>query len=402
MIRFGPSGIPLSCKGRTLEDGIEDVHNLGLSALEVQLVRVNAEERPASDEEAGLRLRDLVGELVVDLRRDKPAGLDTIIEKGDTLLSLTSTSGIAKDYGELAALGALARDLDVELSLHAPYYMDLADVDGLAAKSINSIRWGGLLAEAMEARVVSTHLGLFGNLEPKEALKRAAANLRVARDAFKALKIHPYLGIESSGRQEVLGSLEDLLTLAKEAKGVVPVINFAHAHARSNGSLREMGDFTSLMASIAKVSPGGRLHTHFSGVEHEAGNELRYTPIKKGDLRFEPLAEALLESDLEITLISSSPLLEHDAMYMKVILERILAKQITRASRPPEEIAAERELAAAAAAPAVPAPKTVKAVPVKPKPKAKAKAKPKPKAKAKAKKAANRPKPKPKKKKGKR
>ena len=39
MIRFGPAGIPLSCKGRTLRDGIEDVHTLGLTALEIQLVR---------------------------------------------------------------------------------------------------------------------------------------------------------------------------------------------------------------------------------------------------------------------------------------------------------------------------------------------------------------------------
>ena len=26
MIRFGPAGIPLSCKGRTIRDGIEDIH----------------------------------------------------------------------------------------------------------------------------------------------------------------------------------------------------------------------------------------------------------------------------------------------------------------------------------------------------------------------------------------
>ena len=61
MIRFGPSGIQLSCKGRTLRDGLEDVHNLGLSALEVQLVRVNTQERPASDEDAGRKVRDIDG-----------------------------------------------------------------------------------------------------------------------------------------------------------------------------------------------------------------------------------------------------------------------------------------------------------------------------------------------------
>src|SRR3989304_2209891 len=100
MIRFGPSGIPLSCKGRTLRDGIEAGHSLA--------------------------------------------------------------SGIADDYAELEELGLLARELDIELSLHTPYYMDLANADGLAQKSVDSIRWAGMLAEAMRATTVITRLGMFG------------------------------------------------------------------------------------------------------------------------------------------------------------------------------------------------------------------------------------------------
>ena len=48
------------------------------------------------------------------------------------------------------------------------------------------------------------------------------------------------------------------------------------------------------------------------------GNALHYTHIKKSDLKFEPFAEFLAEEGdwLDITIISDSPLLEHDAMYM--------------------------------------------------------------------------------------
>jgi len=48
------------------------------------------------------------------------------------------------------------------------------------------------------------------------------------------------------------------------------------------------------------------------------GNALHYTQIKKSDLKFEPFAEYLAEEGdwLDITIISDSPLLEHDAMYM--------------------------------------------------------------------------------------
>src|SRR3972149_6994271 len=101
MIRFGPSGIPLSCKGRTLRDGIEDVHNLGLTSMEVQLVRVNVLERPAGEEEFGQTPRPLAGELVVEIRRKEDRkdvripDLNATIEPGDTLVSLTS--GLALD-----------------------------------------------------------------------------------------------------------------------------------------------------------------------------------------------------------------------------------------------------------------------------------------------------------------
>ncbi len=333
MIRFGPSGIPLSCKGRTLRDAIEDVHNLGLTAMEVQLVRVNVLERPAGDDEAGQTPRTLPGELVVEIRRkeDKKdlriADLNEKIEAGDTLVSLTS--GLARDYLELAELGVIAVEMDIELSLHTPYYMDLAGADNLAQKSMDSIMWGGLLADAMGASVVATFLGLYGEYGPKEAVARIQANVKALRDMYRERKLAVKLGLETSGRREVVGSLDEIMTICKAVKGVVPVLNFAHVHARDGGLLKRPEDFAAAIETTQKFG-GPHIHTHFTGVEHEGGLELRYTPIKKGDLRFEPLAECLLDGDYDLSLISSSPLLEHDAMYMKVILERVLAKKLVK------------------------------------------------------------------------
>lgn len=344
MIRFGPSGIPLSCKGRTLRDGIEDIHNLGLTAMEVQLVRVNLNERYAADEDIGRSARETPGELVVQIGRKEDrkevliSSLDEKIEKGDVLYSLAS--GITSDYHELEELGVIAREMDIELSLHTPYYMDLGDADGLAQKSVQSVIWGGMLAEAMGAPIVVTHLGMFGELDPKEAMNRIAKNLRTIRDAYKKAKIHSRLGIEASGRTEVVGSLDEILSLVKNAKGILPVLNFAHVHARGFGLFKRPEDFDEVLNKVEKASDGGHIHAHFSGVEHAEGNELRYTPIKKGDLRFEPLAECLLDEDYDLTIVSSSPLLEHDAMYMKVILERVLAKRLVRPTKPEKE---ERE-----------------------------------------------------------
>ncbi|MCX8174452.1 MAG: endonuclease IV, partial [Thermoplasmata archaeon] len=71
MIKFGPAGIPLSCKGRTLRDGIVDVHSLGLTALEYQILRVNVIERSPYDDEIGKTMAE-VGEFVFEIvRREK-------------------------------------------------------------------------------------------------------------------------------------------------------------------------------------------------------------------------------------------------------------------------------------------------------------------------------------------
>ena len=333
MIRFGPAGIPLSCKGRTLKDGIEDVHNLGLNAMEVQMVRVNVVERFPDEEEVGHTPLDIEGDMIVEIVRKKGkkevhiADLNEEIKEEDMLITLAS--GLVQNHHELQELGKMGRELDVELSMHTPYYMDLVSNSELTKKSMDSIRWAGMMTQQMGGVMVVTHIGLYGHLSKKAVVDNIKENISTLNGWWKDNHIAPSLGLEISGRQEVWGGLDELLDLCDDIEGPVPVINFAHHHARENGLLREPSDFADLFERTKKYV-GSLYYTHFSGVEHEAGNEKRVTPIKKGDLRFEPLAEFLVDASPNVTIISSSPLLEHDAMYMKVIYERILTKKVSK------------------------------------------------------------------------
>jgi deoxyribonuclease-4 len=336
MIRFGPAGIPLSCKGRTLKDGIEDVHNLGLNAMEVQLVRVNVVERPPEEEEVGMTPIELETDLVVEIARQKGKKLTVIsdpeepIKETDMLTTLSS--GLVQNLKEIRDLGQMGKELDVALSMHTPYYIDMTSNNELTAKSMNSIKWAGSLTDQMGGGMVVSHIGLYGDRSKKEATKIITENVAEVMAWWEDTGIKPRLGFETSGRQEVFGTLEELLELADNVKGVVPIINFAHVHARKSGTLRDPADFGELF-DLVRSYVNDDFYTHFSGVEHEAGNEKRVTPIKKGDLKFEPLAEYLAENAPACTVISSSPLLEHDAMYMKVIFERILMKRVSKETK---------------------------------------------------------------------
>src|SRR5512136_2996570 len=220
MIRFGPAGIPLSCKGRTLRDGIEDVHNLGLTAMEAQLVRAHVQERSPEPEEIGLKPKNLTNDMIIEIVRKKGekeqviSDLDEPIKKGDSLVTLTT--GIAKSYQELRELKSMADELDVALSIHTPYYMDLVGEGELCFRSRDSIRWGGIMAKELGATVVVTHMGLYGDVSQKTAQKRIIERLRDLSKWYKKHGISSPIGLELSGRQEIFGSLPEILKTCRE------------------------------------------------------------------------------------------------------------------------------------------------------------------------------------------
>jgi deoxyribonuclease-4 len=343
VIRFGPAGIPLSCKGRTLRDGIADVHHLGLTALEVQFIKVNPLTRIVLDEEVGKLPRDLPQQLIVEVLAPGKGGvlggpgpLTEPLRRRGTVTTLTWS--LAKDHADLGLTRALAKALDVDLTLHAPYYVDFFGSEEARDRSLRQIQWSGVLADGLGARLAVTHLGFYGSGDREESVAELTS---IARDLEhwldKTTKGSVHLGIEPSGHPDVFGSRQEVLELARNVKGVVPVLNLPHLAARERRTFDEPGALEPLLHEFVEAS-GGSLYLNFSGAELYGTGEFRLTPIKRGELRFDPLAEALSERDYDVTVISSSPLLEHDAMYMKLLYERALtrkwAKRHQAATRP--------------------------------------------------------------------
>jgi deoxyribonuclease-4 len=189
----------------------------------------------------------------------------------------------------------------------------------------------------LNARHLTYHVGPYGEWDPGTKANEEVANIfsgivdRVHSIWGDAKEEEDYaafpwvheaepslVGIEMSGRQELWGTVEEVLEVCNHVEGTVPVINMAHIHARSHGRMKTSEDYAELFDQVRETYGGKKFFCHFAGVEHRMGNALHYTQIKKSDLKFEPFAEYLAEEGdwLDITIISDSPLLEHDAMYM--------------------------------------------------------------------------------------
>ncbi|MCQ2084851.1 MAG: TIM barrel protein [archaeon] len=348
-----------------MKDGIEDVHNLALTALEIQMVRPKTyPDAPDEDFEVGKTIKDLDAEsgFVVGIEREVDGMVDIIydpdeiIEDEDNLVRMPA--GVAACFNDLYPLGQMAKRHDVKLSLHTPYYMDLGsdmfseneEEANLANQYFETVRQAGVILDALDGDIVVTNVGLYDDKKRsrEQTEENIYNNLGNIMDWWTSVGLKPRLGIEVTGQQDVFGSTEQIFQLCDDIEGLTPVLNFPHYQARTKGSLNTSSDFVDLISEFASFCGDKGVYASFSNVEFDPeGNEKWLTPLKKGEIRFERLAEALADLKPEITLISSSPLLEHDAVYMRTLTERVLSKKAAKQLKEDKKKLEEQEAAAA-------------------------------------------------------
>ncbi len=340
MIRFGPSGIPLSCKGRTLLDGVIDVHKLGLTSMEVQFLRMNVRTSPVNvDDDANLPARDVEDKFITGVNRGEDChdlyleDMDKVLEPGDMLHYLKG--GVADEFYRFSHIGYIARELDVKLTLHTPYYMMFTEKEGeLVERSKLGFKYGAVMAAELGADMIVTHVGLMEEGRTcDDVLDNVIANIRDIRNwTNEHFGDGPTIGLETQMGEDVFGGLNDVIRVCNKVSGTQPVINLANVKARNEYDLEEAKDFEEVFEACRKIT-NGNYYVTYSGVESRRIGQHRMTPIKRGELRFEPLAEHLINSEDNFTVISNSPLKEHDAMYMRVIFERNYTREVAKELR---------------------------------------------------------------------
>jgi deoxyribonuclease-4 len=275
MIRIGQAGIPLSCKGRTNKDGIVYTHkSLDLNAIEIQFVR----------------------------------GLYIMSEEEAQFI---------KEY---------AQRNDVEIHVHAPYYLNLAGDRDELTMSFEKIMKSAQMADSIGSKTLIIHPGFYADNSQKKTLKLIVKNSKKLISMFKKEKIKTKLAMETMGKQKVFGSLDEIIEVCQHVKDIVPVIDLGHIHARGNGSIKERADFEAIFDKLKPLRLRYYL-IHITGVLYEDSNELYHVPIKKGDMPLAPLIDIILDRNLNVTLISESPLLEHDAVYIRLQVEKAIMKR---------------------------------------------------------------------------
>jgi deoxyribonuclease-4 len=232
-------------------------------------------------------------------------------------------NGLTAGEKTLRAIGEEAKKYGIEMSLHTPYFISLSGVDpekrlksiGYIERSIEAATWLG-------ADTIVVHCGSAAKISREEALALASDTLLKTIETVGDTPVH--IGLETMGKINQLGTLDEMLALCALDKHFYPVVDFGHMNARERGGFFPDADsyrriFDTVAARVGEEK-ARYMHCHFSKIEFTDAGEKRhltFADTQYGPI-FEPLAEALVKDDLCPRIIcESAGTMAEDALFMQ-------------------------------------------------------------------------------------
>lgn len=267
---FGTAGVPISTKQHSTIEGIKRVKELGLECMELEFVR-------------GVRMRE----------------------------------GTAKEIYEVMKKEGIA------LTCHAPYYVNLnaqekAKLEASKKRIIHSAK----IASLCGAHSVTFHPAYYMKMEPEDVYKKVREELGNVMAELRDKKIKIDVRPETTGKPTAFGNAEEIIRLSQDIKGVLPCIDFAHLHARTNGKMNSYDEFHNVLGQIEKglgKSAIENMHIHVSGIAYSEKGEKHHLILKDADLKYKELIKAWKDFGIKGCVISESPNIEGDALLMQKI-----------------------------------------------------------------------------------
>ncbi len=236
-------------------------------------------------------------------------------------LELAWVQGVRVSESTCRAINKTAMENGMVLSVHAPYYINLNGDEEkwprLRKYLIDAAHFGNLAG----ATDIIFHPGTYFRRPPADVLKVAIPRLQGCIDELRKEGNLVILRPEISGKAAMLGSLSDVLKMAKAIPGVIPCIDFAHLHARlGDGAMNSYDEWMQALNlygnSLGKKSLQN-LHIHLSGINYGPKGEMNHLVMEKADLDFRGLMSALKDSGAKGRIMCESPVLEVDALKFK-------------------------------------------------------------------------------------
>ena len=238
-------------------------------------------------------------------------------------------NGLSASPAALLAIGAEAKRCGIKMSYHAPYFISLSGIDPeKRLKSIGYIKQSVDAAYILGAGTIVVHTGSTAKISRDEAMRLAADTLIRTLETVDTHGVK--IGLETMGKKNQLGTLDEVLELCRIDSALVPVVDFGHLNARNCGGLfSSADDYIRVFDKISKcLAPdiAENLHCHFSKIEWTDAGEKRHLTFADDFYGPDPvpLAQAIFKEKLSPTIIcESAGTQSDDALFIKNIYNQL-------------------------------------------------------------------------------
>lgn len=211
------------------------------------------------------------------------------------------------------AIGDKFREEGVCMSIHAPYFINFANLDPeMIKKSIAHVTASCKKAKDFGCDRVVVHPASQGKLKREEAMAVILNNIALLKSEliekqFGDIKIC----FETMGKQGQMGTVDEIIKICSLADNFYPCIDFGHVNAREGGILKCAEDYNTLIQKLEDFLPKDKvfgMHIHFSKIEYGAKGEIRHLTFadEKFGPDYRPLMEVLHTRGLEPYVICES------------------------------------------------------------------------------------------------
>ncbi len=233
--------------------------------------------------------------------------------------------GVLMGEQKARSICAAFNAVGVEISVHAPYFINLANADGeMVQKSFGYVVQSANACSLMGGNRVVFHPATQGKDERVVAVGRAKDNFKRLAEKIRELSLTDCVYCpETMGKQGQIGTIEEVVDFCSVDELFLPAIDFGHVNAREQGSLKTVRDYQIRLEYMIEKLGYERVknfHVHFSKIQYGPKGELRHLNFddQKYGPEFEPLAEALCNLKLQPHIIcESAGHQDVDALFMK-------------------------------------------------------------------------------------
>lgn len=219
-----------------------------------------------------------------------------------------------------AKIKETAQEHEVDLSVHAPYYINLNADDEEWPNSRERLMDAAIAGYKSGATDIVFHPGSYFERPPEEVLKVVMPRLEGCVEELQDGGFEVTLRPETMGKGAMLGSLQDTLEMSR-IPSVEPCLDFAHLHARpGDGSMNSYDEWMEVFDRYADaLGPESlqRIHCHVSGIAYTEKGEQEHLTFEEADFDLDGLLRALDAADARGRLLCESPILEEDAVVMR-------------------------------------------------------------------------------------